>query len=131
MGTDADCAATLHAARRAAAQHQHRGNHISDRRIVIGNIVAGNTAETTSGGTRNMAVRLRGVSITDSDPTVNTAGWSDVVRPSERFVGGRISDKVGSRMGLRPATKRRLSEDSAVALFDSLQASPPRESCSR
>lgn len=78
-----------------------------------------------------MAVRLRGVSIADSDPKTSTMDWSDVVRPSERLVGGRITDKVGSRMGLRLTTKRPLSEASAVALFDALQASPPRESCSR
>jgi|GEM_PF-5210388 len=78
-----------------------------------------------------MAVRLRDVANSDSDPRRNTTSWSDVVRPSERLLGGRIADKVGTRLGLRVATKHPVSETSALALFDTLHASPTRESCSR
>jgi len=78
-----------------------------------------------------MAVRLRDVANSDSEPTANATNWSDVVRPSERLLGGRIADKVGSRLGLRVATKHPRSEASALAVFDTLQASPTRESCSR
>jgi len=78
-----------------------------------------------------MAVRLRDVANSESEPATHETSWSDVIRPSERLVGGRITDKVGTRMGLRLTTKRPLSEESALALFDALQASSSRESCSR
>lgn len=77
-----------------------------------------------------MAVRIRNVSESDEPATGNT-GWDDALRPSARIKGGRIADKLGGRMGLRLSGERVLSEPSAVALFDTLQAGSASESCSR
>ena len=77
-----------------------------------------------------MAVRLHNVSDFD-DPAISGTGWDDALRPSSRIMGGRIADKLGGRMGLRLSGERLLSEPSAVALFDTLQAGSASESCSR
>lgn len=77
-----------------------------------------------------MAVRLRNVSEFE-EPAISGAGQDDALRPSARIAGGRIGDKLGGRMGLRLSGERLLSEPSAVALFETLQAGSARESCSR
>lgn len=78
-----------------------------------------------------MAVRLHKVSGSEDDPATGSTGWDDALRPSGRIMGGRIADKLGSRMGLRLHSERLLSEPAAVALFDTLQAGSAIESRSR
>lgn len=78
-----------------------------------------------------MAVRLREVAESEEDPATGGTSWDDALRPSARIVGGRLADKLGSRMGVRLSADRLLSEPSAMALFDTLQAGSASESCSR
>lgn len=65
-----------------------------------------------------MAVRLRSVAATDGWATGRMPSYEDALKPSSRIMGGRLADKLGSRMGLRLSGQRLLPEQQPLALFD-------------
>ena len=63
-----------------------------------------------------MAVRLRNVTESAEEPAEITTGWDEALKPSSRILGGRLTDKLGSRMGLRPSEEHVLPEQRTSSL---------------